>query len=110
MSEEPQRDVDVAEPPATTDDTDRPRGRARVYTRTGDDGTTALLLGGRVPKNDVRTDAYGTVDETVSALGLARSLLDEQAEAEWSGAVLAVQRELFVVGAQLATHAEHATV
>lgn len=73
----------------------------KVYTKTGDDGTTGLFHGGRVDKHDVRTSAAGTVDETCSALGLAR--------AELSGhlhdAVLTIQRELFVVGAQLATDA-----
>ena len=75
----------------------------KVYTKTGDDGTTGLLYGGRVDKHDLRTTAYGTVDETCSALGLARAELDGQLHDE----VLAVQRELFVVGAQLATLDEH---
>ena len=78
----------------------------KVYTKRGDDGTTGLLYGGRVDKDDLRTEAYGTVDEAVSALGLARASLD-LAEAEWREAVLTVQRELFVAGAQLATHADH---
>jgi cob(I)alamin adenosyltransferase len=77
----------------------------KVYTRRGDDGTTGLLYGGRVDKDDLRTQAYGTIDEAVSALGMARAALAEQGE--WHGAVLVVQRELFVVGAQLATHADH---
>ena len=48
----------------------------RIYTRKGDTGTTGLLYGGnRVSKADLRTDAYGTIDETVSALGLARAHL-----------------------------------
>lgn len=73
----------------------------RLYTRRGDDGTTGLLYGGRVDKDDARTEAYGTTDEAVSVLGMARaSLADEPA---WRDAVLRVQRELFVVGAQLAT-------
>lgn len=75
----------------------------KVYTKTGDDGTTGLLYGGRVDKHDVRTTAYGTVDETCSALGLARAELD----GDLHDAVLEVQRELFVVGAQLATRADH---
>lgn len=75
----------------------------KVYTKTGDDGTTGLLYGGRVDKHDLRTSAYGTVDETCSALGLARAELDGAAH----DAVLEVQRELFVVGAQLATRADH---
>lgn len=77
----------------------------KVYTRRGDDGTTGLLYGGRVDKDDRRTTAYGTVDELVSALGMARAALRE--EPEWHDAVLAIQRELFVVGAQLATLTEH---
>lgn len=76
----------------------------KVYTRRGDDGTTGLLYGGRVDKDDLRTWAYGTVDEAVSALGLARAALGD---GEWHDALLVVQRELFVLGAQLATHTEH---
>ncbi|HEU4899202.1 MAG TPA: ATP:cob(I)alamin adenosyltransferase, partial [Actinomycetota bacterium] len=44
----------------------------RIYTRRGDDGTTGLLYGGRVDKSDQRTEAYGTTDEAVAALGMAR--------------------------------------
>lgn len=77
----------------------------KVYTRRGDDGTTGLLYGGRVDKDDLRTDAYGTVDEAVSALGLARAELAD--DPRWHEAVLSVQRQLFVVGAQLATHTDH---
>jgi cob(I)alamin adenosyltransferase len=73
----------------------------KVYTKRGDDGTTGLLYGGRVDKHDLRTTAYGTVDETVSALGLARAELS----GDLHDLVLAIQRELFVVGAQLATDA-----
>jgi cob(I)alamin adenosyltransferase len=79
----------------------------RIYTKTGDDGTTGLLYGGRVDKHDLRTEAYGTVDETVAALGLARADLTGPDDAEWHDTVLALQRELFVVGAQLATHPDH---
>jgi cob(I)alamin adenosyltransferase len=80
----------------------------KVYTKRGDDGTTGLLYGGRVDKHDLRTTAYGTVDETCSALGLARAELQHEAElAHLHDEVLAVQRELFVVGAQLATLEEH---
>ena len=76
----------------------------RIYTRKGDTGTTGLLFGGaRVSKADLRTDAYGTTDEAVSALGLARAALDGSPLAEL---VLRLQRELFVVGAELATHVE----
>lgn len=79
----------------------------KVYTRRGDDGTTGLLYGGRVDKDDLRTSAYGTTDEAVSALGMARAALREAGGARWHDAVLEVQRELFVVGAQLATSVEH---
>ena len=49
---------------------------ARIYTRKGDDGTTSLWYGGRVQKSDPRTEAYGSIDEAVSALGLARALCE----------------------------------
>ena len=73
----------------------------RIYTKTGDDGTTGLLFGGRVGKDDLVTEAYGTTDEAVAALGLARALTDDE---EIAAAVLALQRDLFVVGADLATN------
>lgn len=77
----------------------------RIYTRKGDDGSTGLLYGGRVPKDDRRTSVYGTLDETVSALGLARAAgLTERV----ATIVIRLQREMFVVGAQLATAAENA--
>ena len=73
----------------------------RIYTKTGDDGTTGLLFGGRVSKADPVPEACGTLDEAVAALGLARSLADERTFEE---GVLQVQRELFAVGADLATN------
>jgi cob(I)alamin adenosyltransferase len=73
----------------------------RIYTKTGDDGTTGLLYGGRVPKDDLVTEAYGTTDEAVAVLGLARSLTEDPA---MQADLLALQRELFVVGADLATN------
>lgn len=75
----------------------------KLYTRRGDDGTTGLLYGGRVDKDHARTEAYGTTDEAVSALAIARAELAVAPDQRWHDAVLAVQRELFVVGAQLAT-------
>ncbi len=75
--------------------------RERIYTKTGDDGTTALLYGGRVSKADPAAEAYGTTDEAVAALGLARALCSDDA---MRGDLLALQRELFVVGADLATN------
>jgi cob(I)alamin adenosyltransferase len=78
----------------------------RIYTKKGDDGTTGLLFGGdRVSKADLRTDAYGTTDEAVSALGLARAA-DAAAGGALGELVIRLQRELFVVGAELATHLE----
>lgn len=76
----------------------------RIYTKKGDDGTTGLLYGGRVSKADLRTEVYGTLDETVSALGLARAAgLVERIEQ----IVVRIQREMFLVGAQLATSDEN---
>jgi len=72
----------------------------RIYTKTGDDGTTGLLYGGRVPKDDAATEAYGTTDEAVAVLGQARASADGIVAEE----ILALQRELFVVGADLATN------
>lgn len=82
----------------------------KIYTRRGDDGTTGLLYGGRVDKDDDRTEANGTIDEAVSALGLARAHLGtspEPADAEWADRLLSIQRELFIVGAQIATDPVH---
>lgn len=73
----------------------------RIYTKRGDDGTTGLLYGGRVSKADGATEAYGSVDEAVAALGLARALI---ANAGAAALVLRLQRELFVLGADLATN------
>jgi cob(I)alamin adenosyltransferase len=100
--------------------TDGPDGSGRrerirdslVATGKGDDGTTGLLFGGRVSKDDPRTEAYGTVDEAVTALGLARA---EAIELGFAGSlpgplaelaenILRIQRELFVVAAELATN------
>lgn len=78
--------------------------KSAVATGKGDDGTTGLLYGGRIDKDDPRTDAYGTVDEAVSALGVARVALNEAGLTELAELVLRCQRELFVVGAELATN------
>ena len=86
-----------------------------VATGRGDDGTTGLLFGGeRVAKDDARTEAYGTVDEAVAALGLARAELAMKdqygvltpALSGIGDLILRFQRELFVVGAELATNPE----
>jgi cob(I)alamin adenosyltransferase len=73
----------------------------KVYTRTGDDGTTGLLYGGRVGKDDAGPEAYGAVDEAVSALGLARAEIDP--ESSLHELLVRLQREMFVAGAELAT-------
>lgn len=78
----------------------------KVYTRTGDDGTTGLFYGGRVPKDAIGPTAYGTVDETVAALGVARAAAPDDAT-ELATLLLRLQRELFVVGAELATAPEN---
>ena len=84
-----------------------------VATGRGDDGTTGLLFGGdRVRKDDLRTEAYGTVDEAVAAIGLARAELGLKAQygvlspafGGLAELLLRLQRELFVVGAELATN------
>ncbi|MCV0404147.1 MAG: cob(I)yrinic acid a,c-diamide adenosyltransferase [Chloroflexi bacterium] len=84
--------------------------RLRIYTRKGDTGTTGLLFGGdRVSKADLRTDAYGTTDEAVAALGLARAQIGtatDRTEVQLAELVVRLQRELFVVGAELATHVD----
>jgi cob(I)alamin adenosyltransferase len=94
------------EPPAV-------KRASAVATKKGDDGTTGLLFGGdRIQKDDLRTEAYGTLDETVAALGLVRAELDVKrrldalppALAEIGPVVLRIQRELFVAGAELAAN------
>ncbi len=76
----------------------------KIYTKKGDDGTTGLLYGGRVRKDDLRTEVYGTLDEAVSALGVARAAgLSERGKE----LVVRLQREMFVAGAQLATASEN---
>jgi cob(I)alamin adenosyltransferase len=84
-----------------------------IATRRGDDGTTGLLFGGdRIPKDDLRTEAYGTLDEAVAALGLARAELEVKRQLdvlppaldEIATLILRIQRELFVAGAELAAN------
>jgi cob(I)alamin adenosyltransferase len=87
-----------------------------VATTKGDDGTTGLLYGGaRIGKDDARTEAYGTVDEAIAALGMARANLGVKRRIGTLPAglggladlILRFQRELFVVGAELATNPDH---
>ena len=79
----------------------------KIYTRKGDDGTTSLWYGGRVPKHDGRTDAYGTLDEAISALGVARALsADVHHSQPLAEDILRLQDDLFIAGAELATAPE----
>ena len=71
-----------------------------IVTKGGDAGTTGLLYGGRVPKDDLHTEAYGALDEAISALGLARSLAKDRAT---QVLIEELERELFTAGAELAT-------
>lgn len=73
---------------------------AKITTKTGDSGTTGLLFGGRVLKSDARVEAFGTIDEAVSSLGLARALISDP---EVKTIVETLQRDLFIVAAELAT-------
>jgi cob(I)alamin adenosyltransferase len=73
----------------------------KVYTRKGDDGSTGLLYGGRTPKDAPGPTAYGATDEAVAALGLARP--ECPPDSELAVLLVRLQRELFVVGAELAT-------
>ena len=73
----------------------------KIYTRTGDDGTTALGTGERRKKYDLRVAAYGTLDETNSVIGIAR--LHTAADAALDAALSRIQNDLFDVGADLTT-------
>ncbi len=72
----------------------------KIYTRRGDQGETGLFYGDRVSKTDPRCEAYGTIDEAVSALGLARALSQSKRVKD---ILKQMQRELFTVGGELAT-------
>lgn len=72
----------------------------KIYTRTGDDGTTALVSGPRRHKHDLRVEAYGTIDETNSTIGVAR--LHTVATPDLDAMLLRIQNDLFDLGADLA--------
>lgn len=81
---------------------------ARIYTRSGDKGTTSLLYGVRVPKNDLRVEAYGTCDEANSMIGLATSFLKTQnfpEKEQFLPVFHKIQTNLFHVGSYLSTPA-----
>lgn len=76
----------------------------KIYTKTGDKGQTSLLFGKRVAKDDLRVEAYGTVDEANSAIGLAVSFMpDNPALSDVRTYLYEIQQVLFNVGAELAT-------
>ncbi len=79
----------------------------RIYTKKGDDGTTSLWYGGRVAKSDLRTEAYGALDEAASSLGVARALCGP-GDTELATDILRLQDDLFIAGAELATAPEAA--
>ena len=72
----------------------------KIYTKTGDNGTTALYGGTRVSKHHLRIESYGTVDELNSYIGLIR---DQEIETATKNSLIKIQNELFVIGAMLAT-------
>ena len=78
----------------------------KIYTRKGDDGSTGLWYGGRVSKTHPRPEAYGSIDEAASSLGLCRAAASDP---DLAADILRIQTDLFVAGAELATapEAEH---
>ncbi len=79
----------------------------KIYTKTGDDGTTGLIGGTRVKKHHIRIESYGTVDELNSWLGLIR---DQEIDAYLKDVLTQIQKKLFVIGAILATDPEKAVL
>ncbi|MGY8911214.1 MAG: cob(I)yrinic acid a,c-diamide adenosyltransferase, partial [Flavobacteriales bacterium] len=79
----------------------------KIYTKTGDNGTTALFGGSRVKKYNLRIESYGTVDELNSYIGLIK---DQDISTDSKDALLKVQNELFTLGAMLATPPEKETL
>lgn len=79
----------------------------KIYTKTGDKGTTALFGGTRVPKHHLRIESYGTVDELNSYIGLVR---DQKIDANSISSLIRIQNELFTLGAMLATPPEKETL
>lgn len=76
----------------------------KTFNKKGDQGETSLLYGGRVPKSSPRPEAYGAVDEAMSALGLARALCNSARVRE---IVLSIQHDLSILAAELATELDH---
>ena len=72
----------------------------KIYTKTGDDGTTSLYGGERVSKHDIRVEAYGTVDELNSNIGMLRDIINDK---ETESSIIEIQKVLFKIGGLLAT-------
>ena len=79
----------------------------KIYTKTGDDGTTMLFGGGRVPKSHIRIETYGTIDELNSHIGLVRDVCQNPQHSRF---LEEVQNNLFVLGAKLATNPQKSKV
>lgn len=79
----------------------------KIYTKTGDKGTTALFGGTRVPKHHIRIESYGTIDELNSHLGMLR---DQKVDEHSQEIILQIQERLFTIGSILATDPEKATL
>ncbi|MHA6279824.1 cob(I)yrinic acid a,c-diamide adenosyltransferase [Salinimicrobium sp. CAU 1759] len=79
----------------------------KIYTKTGDKGTTALFGGTRVPKHHIRIESYGTVDELNSNLGLLR---DQKVDEHTHNIIIKIQDRLFTIGSTLATDPEKAVL
>ncbi len=73
----------------------------KIYTKTGDDGTTGLVSGPRRPKHDLRVESYGTIDETNSAIGVARLHTADMPDLD--AMLIRIQNDLFDLGADLST-------
>lgn len=78
----------------------------KIYTRTGDDGSTGLFGGGRVRKSDPRIECYGTIDELNAAIGLSAAAASAPAVYEMREWLRQIQNELFNIGSHLATPSE----
>ncbi len=79
----------------------------KIYTKTGDTGTTSLFGGTRIPKHHIRIESYGTIDELNAHLGLLR---DQDIQEHYKNILLQIQKKLFTIGAVLATDPEKATL
>ncbi len=81
----------------------------KIYTKTGDRGETGLFSGERVQKNDLRIEAYGTVDELSSFLGVLKAALDKREHKKILAELASIQSDLFCIGARLASYPYNAS-